>query len=407
VTRRVQTAEAVLYLCTFLHVFAETLFAPFYPQLFAKAFGVKQLEYTGLYVAACRLTVVAFAPVWAWLSRRFDIRWLLLMSQLGTAAFTACLPATASETQFLLLSVALLAFKSGYLLVYSLVVKLAGEERRARAVSAYQGLFHSAIIASTLASVWAIHQLTAPLRLFYAVALLDLAQVLLCLYALSRVSVGGRPAVRPASGMSGLTGLLIPIGFLVFTFHLASNLIRPYFTAFTGAEAGLALSPNTSAVLFLLPSAMALAVMPAVRRLGRCRRQAVLYTLAVALLSASTLLQGLAKDLISLLVGRIAFGLFFVVVQALLEMRLFRESGTNLHFNYGVMVAVQNGALLAAPVLASALVDAFGLAAPLLGAAAIYALNLAGYRLAAAAGEGTQSFPPVPKESNSYAGRNG
>jgi MFS family permease len=405
VTRHIQTAEAVLYLCIFLHVFTETLFAPFYPQLFAKAFGVEQLEYAGLYVAACRLTVVAFAPVWAWLSRRFNIQWLLLMSQLGTAAFTACLPATASETQFLLLSVALLAFKSGYLLVYSLAVKLAGEERRAQAVGTYQGLFHLAIITSTLASAWAI-QLIAPLRLFYAVALLDLVQALVCLYALSRISVGGQLAARPASGMPGLTGLLIPIGFLVFTFHLASNVIRPYFTAFTGAETGLALSPDTSAALFLLPSAMALAVMPVVRRLGRCRNQAVLYTLAVALLSASTLLQGLAKDLISLLVGRIAFGLFFVVAQALLEIRLFRESGTNLHFNYGVMVVVQNGALLVAPALASALAGAFGLAAPLLGAAAIYVLNLAAYRLAVAASEGTQSFTPVPKESNNYAGRN-
>ena len=390
-TPRVQTAEAVLYLCIFLHVFTETLFAPFYPQLFTKVFEVEQLEYAGLYVAVCRLTVVAFAPVWAWLSRRFNIQWLLLMSQLGTAAFTACLPATASGTQFLLLSVALLAFKSGYLLVYSLAVKLAGEKRRAQAVGTYQGLFHLAIIASTLASAWAI-QLVAPLRLFYAVALLDLVQALLCLYALSRVSVGGQPAARSTSEMPGLTGLLIPIGFLVFTFHLASNVIRPYFTAFTGAEMGFALSPDTGAVLFLLPSAMALAVMPAVCRLGRCRNQTVLYTSAIALLSASTLLQGLAKDLIWLLVGRIGFGLFLVVAQALLETRLFRENSTNLHFNYGVMVAVQNGALLAAPVLASALVDAFGLAAPLLGAAAIYALNLAAYQLVVAAGEGAQSL---------------
>jgi MFS family permease len=403
-TPHARRAQAVLYLCLFLHVFTEMLFAPFFPQLFAKAFGVAQLEYTGLYVAACRLTVVAFAPVWAWLSRRFAVRRLLLASQLGTAAFTACLPAAADEAQFLLLSIALLAFKSGYLLVYSLAIELAGEAGRARTVGAYQGLFHLAVIASTLASAWAI-QLAAPLQVFYAMALLDLAQGALCLYALSRAGLRRAPAAAGAAA-GGLSALLLPVGFLVFTFHLAANVMRPYFTAYTGAETGLALSFEASALLFLLPSALALAVMPALRRLGSLRRPAVLYAVAVGVLSAATLLQGLAQDLATLAAGRVAFGLFLAVAQALIELRLFRASGAHLHFNYGVMVAVQNAALLAAPLLASAVVGAFGLAAPLLAAAAIFALNLAGHRLAVAAGARPSPFPPLTKES-SYADRHG
>jgi DHA1 family multidrug resistance protein-like MFS transporter len=399
--RKGRTVRAVLFLCVFLYVFTETLLSPFYPQFFSKVFGVEDLAYSGHYVFVCRLTVVACAPLWGLLSRRFEVRRLLLVGQAGAAVFTALLATAETAGQFLALSVALLAFKSSYLLVYSLIVELSGRDGAPAAAGGYGATFHAAIIASTLVGAFMVG-MENPLKLFYVVAAADLLQLALCLRVL-RPASGERPVRSPsASGAAGgQLGFLLAIGLIIFTFHFANNTIRPYFTQY--AERGFSLSLEASGVLFLIPSVMAILALPFVKRLARPGRLPRLYAIGLATLAAGLALQGLAGGLATLLAGRALYDFFLAISQAALELRLFGASGDDrLHLNYGVAVAFQNAGLLAAPLLASSLVGSHGLASPLLAAAALCAANLVLARLTVfreAAPAGTRTPSIQGKES--------
>jgi DHA1 family multidrug resistance protein-like MFS transporter len=380
VTGRDRGIRAALFLCVFLYVFTETLLSPFYPQFFGKVFGIEDLAYSAHYVFVCRLTVVACAPLWGLLSRRFEVRRLLLVGQAGAVVFTALLATAETAGQFLALSVALLAFKSSYLLVYSLIVELSGRDGAPAAAGSYGATFHAAIIVSTLVGAFMVG-MENPLKLFYWVAAADLLQLALCLRVLRPVS-SGRAAPSPsASGAAGgQLGFLLAIGLIIFTFHLANNTIRPYFTAY--AERGFGLSLEASGALFLIPSAMAILALPFVKRLAHPERLPRLYAIGLAALAAGLALQGLAGGLASLLAGRVLYGFFLAISQAALELRLFGASGEDrLHLNYGVAVAFQNAGLLAAPLLASSLLGSYGLASPLLAAAVLCAANLVLARL--------------------------
>lgn len=376
--RLVRTA---LFLCVFLYIFTETLLSPFYPQFFARVFGVEDLEYSGYYIFVCRLTVVVCAPLWGLLARRFEVKHLLFVGQAGAALFTALLATTSTAGQFLALSVVLLAFKSSYLLAYSLIVRLVGRGQLNIAAGNYQAVFHAAIIASTLAGAWIVG-MEDPLNLFYWIAAADLLQLGLCVYALRAVSTR-----RPVPAAPGETravgdrlGFILALGLVVFTFHLANNVIRPYFTAY--AQDDFSLSLEASGVLFLIPSVMAIAAMPFIRRAALPERLPRLYVLGLCALAGGLLLQRLSASLAVLAAGRMLYGFFLTVTQAVLEVRLFGASSEErLHFNYGLAVAFQNFGLLAAPLLASSLVDIYNLAMPLLAAAAICAANLVLARL--------------------------
>jgi DHA1 family multidrug resistance protein-like MFS transporter len=154
-----------LFLCVFLALFTEVLLSPFYPQFFAKVFGVTDLSYTGFYIFVCRLTIVLCAPIWGGLARRFEVKNLLYIGQAGTAIMTAMMATAQTANQFMLITIFLLLFKSSYLLVYPLIIQLAGQAKRATFVGIYQAIFHGAIVASTVVGAWMIN-LETPLFCF-------------------------------------------------------------------------------------------------------------------------------------------------------------------------------------------------------------------------------------------------
>jgi MFS family permease len=373
--------RVALFACVFLYIFTETLLSPFYPQFFRKVFGVEDLEYSGYYIFVCRLTVVVCAPLWGLLARRFEVRHLLFVGQAGAVLFTALLATAQTAGQFLALSVVLLAFKSSYLLVYSLIVQVVGRGRSASAAGNYQAVFHGAIIVSTIAGAWMV-RMQDPLNLFYWIALADLIQLGLCAYALRTVTTRTplSPTVVADRAVGDHFGFVLVLGLVIFTFHLANNTVRPYFTEYAEGDFGLGLV--AAGIVFLIPSVMVIAAMPFIKRVALPERLPRLYVLGLCALAGGLLLQGLSWSLAVLLAGRVLYGFFLAVAQAVLEVRLFAASSEGrLHFNYGVATAFQNLGLLTAPLLASSLVGPYGLAAPLLAAAVICAVNLIFARL--------------------------
>lgn len=165
---------------------------------------------------------------------------------------------------------------------------------------------------------------------------------------------------------------------MVLTFQLANNLVRPYFTAYVTEPTPFGVDLITSSFLFLIPSVMAIASMPFIRRFATSSRLSMLYTTGIMLLIGSLYLQGFSQSLPIFVMARVIYGFFLAITQGVLELKLFENSKSNhLHFNYGLITSFANIGHLGAPLLASSLVNSYGLAFPLIAAATLCILNLA------------------------------
>lgn len=390
--------SVTLFLCVFLAVFTEVLLSPFYPQFFRQVFGVEDLSYTGYYIFICRFTVVLVAPLWGLLSRRFAVKRLLAVGQAGSALMTVLLGTSQTIEQFIFFSVLLLLFKSSYLLVYPLIVEFAGKGQRSTIAGTYQAVFHGAIVAATIAGAWMVN-LEAPLFLFYWIAIADLIQLGLCLIVLrSTPKLSSDSPKVEANRPIGDVGIKFvgAIGLTVLTFQLANNLVRPFFTEYVTAFP-FDVSLQTSSILFLIPSVMAIAAMPFIRKVAQPQRLPMLYSVGLGLLILSLYLQGGTTQLPVLVLSRVVYGFMLAVTQAALELQLFEHSSQNrLHYHYSLVTAFANVGHLGAPLLASYLVNTYSLAAPLLAAGTLCLINLVFARLTIFRTVSWTNLQPVP-----------
>ncbi len=371
--RNTQRIQVVLFFCLFYFVFAEVALSPFYPQFFEKVFDIKDLEYTGTYIFAARLTVVIAAPLWGWLAQHYEVKHLLYAGQWISVFMLIGMGASANAQQFLVFTVLLLIGKSSFLLIYPLLIEWGGKEQRASIAACYYAVLHSAIILATLAGAW-LMKLEHPLHLFYGLAAGDLALWLLCWLTLREVSFKKRKENRSSGVEGGSIGFMLAIGLVMFTFHTANNVVRPYFTTYIVNDFGLSLAE--SSWFFLLPSVMAMVAYPFIRTVCIPERLPLVYLLAGCVLAGSLFLQGITHSLLLLFAGRVLYGFVLALSQAALEIYLFQQSKDRLHLNYTVATSFQNVGLLSAPLLASSWVSAYSLAAPLIFAAVIGLINL-------------------------------
>jgi len=366
-----------LFCCIFLYVATETLLSPFYPQFFRKVFGIQDWEYTGRYIFFCRLTVLVCAPLWGFAARHVQIRHLLFVGQMSAGLVTVRLADAATASEFLVLSILLVAVKSSYLLLYPLLVQLVGQEQSPALAARYQGVFHGAIIVSTLLGAWMV-ALAAPLQVFYFMAAAEFLQFILCASVLKGVQTSPQSRISaPLLQSPGGTAVIAAFGLVLVTFHLAVNVVRPYFTAYLMASPAPALSLTTSGVVFLIPSLMALVAMPFIRVLCIEQRLSLVYQSATALAAVGLFLQTWADNIVLLIASRMLYGFVIVMGQAALDVRLFMGSHQqNIPAAYTWAASAQSVALLCAPLLATSVVDMSGLAAPLSAAALLCLFNL-------------------------------
>ena len=181
------SSASLLLLCGFLFVFTETLLSPFYPQFFAQVFGVTDPGMAGEFVTLCRLSVLLCAPLWGLMTRWVSPLKILIFTQSTAAVITFFMAQASTLKAFVILSVLLMAFKSSYFLFYSLLVELGGQAKNLQSVASVQLVVHLALIASSLGSVWVINSVN-PLAMFQFVAALDVLQVGLCCWVLSRAN---------------------------------------------------------------------------------------------------------------------------------------------------------------------------------------------------------------------------
>ncbi|WP_088104101.1 MFS transporter [Halalkalibacter urbisdiaboli] len=370
-----KSIQTVLFLLIFYFVYADVALSPFYPQFFEKVFGITDLSYTAFYIFIARLTVVIAVPIWGILSHYFEVRHLLYAGQWISAVMLVAMAESEHAQQFLLFTVLLLIGKSSFFLIYPLLIELNGQEKRSNVVGVYHTIFHGAIILGTLSGAWII-RLEQPLLLFYGLAFVEVILWLFSSLVLRKLSSKKRAVLNKSTVPSTKQQVrfLAAIGVIVFAFHTANNMIRPYFATYTITD--FQLSVGESSILFMIPSVMAIIAYPVIRKVGFSEKLRFVFFVTLAVLAISLTLQGLATSLLVLCISRVVYGFFLALAQSALELYLFHKSKNQLSVNYTIASSFQNAGLLVAPLLASSSVHSYSLGAPLVFAGVISAVTL-------------------------------
>jgi len=356
------------------------LLSPYYPQFFHQVFGVEDYSYTGLYLFVCRLTVVLCSPLWGWLTRKVEARRLLLVGQAGTALSTALLAQADTATEFLILTVCLLVFKSSYMLIYPIIMELSDNGAQAGSAAKFHAVHHTAVLIAALVGAHML-QMEQPLTLFYGAAAADVMQLIVCVVVLwGWKSASKREERREPKGLKGLLSNLlhdrtiVTLGLLFLTLTIANQVVRPFFTPY--AEKDFGLSIEWAGLLFLLPHVCALLLLPFLRSLAKPGRLPIAYLVGVGAMVIGLITQGMAEGIGGLIAGRILYGMFLAITMAVLDVILFQQKkGASAAIAFSVMVSFQTAGELLSPLISSFLAIQVGLHAPLLAAALLCLVN--------------------------------
>ncbi|MFB5661918.1 MFS transporter [Alteribacillus sp. HJP-4] len=363
-------ARRLLCLCLFVSIFSEVLLSPFYPQFFEKVFSINGTAFTGFFIFACRLAVMISTPIWGKLSQKIGTSRLFLIALGCSPFFSGALAFANTPALFLFITVLMLTVKSSLLLIYPLLAETNGAASTSRH---YQLLFHGAIIsASICGAVVMMHQ--SPERVFLLLALID--ALLFLLLWVSRAKLPVSPVRIEKKRKFQRAGLGIPVvmfflfGAAVFAFHLGNNVIRPYFTLY--AENTFFTETFMSSILFMLPNAAALLVMPWMHKWVTKNNALSFSVLAVFILSVTLFIQWGVSALWLFAAARVLYGVFLASGQAAIDASFFhRQNAGNTSYAYSLLLLFQNAALLTAPLAAAYTASAAGHAVPFLAGALI------------------------------------
>ncbi|MFF2440706.1 MFS transporter [Priestia megaterium] len=358
-----------VFICLFMTMTSEVLLSPFYPQYFTSAFHVDGVAMTSFFIICCRIVVIVMTPLWGMLLKKWKVKHIIVASLLMTALVKVILSEVSTFYGFLATSLVLLVFQSSLYLLYPyLVGGMKNGQKKAGAATTYVFIVHTAIIVASLFGS-AIIAWEMPLKVYQYFALADMV---LAVWLVTRKASSFKKEKTPAYTQS----INEPIFFYllaIFFFHLGHNVIRPYFTLFTSDTYGM--SSQGSALLYVMPSIMAIVLKLAVpTKLFNGKVIPLFYSVTGA--SALLLcLQAYADHLSMFIISRILYGAGFYLSMVILDIYLFQKSKEGAAYYYSWLIAVQNIALLIAPLLALE-ISKVNLALPLaVGAAALLAAS--------------------------------
>lgn len=327
---------------------ADALLSPFFPQLFAQGFGERSLFAPALYIAVCRVAVAIGMPLWARAARRTSPVKLLAFAQ-AAAGVLGLLAAGAHEMRtFLLLSFLAEACRSSYLLVYALLVRCTPEERRGAAIGWVVVVVNVAAMLSAIVAGMMLEHLGARSAIVLA-ALADFVQM--------AILIAGRRGAREATledeqdendGTRGTDPRLLALCGIAFLSAFGVVLLRPYFTEYVARELAPELPFWALGAIFVIPNAMALAVLPFAARVTAAGRPHRLLIIAFSALAAGAVLQGLSRSIAMLGVARAAYGFALALTDVTVDFAVLSSARDALG-RFGYVSASQSVAILLAP----------------------------------------------------------
>lgn len=371
-------AQVVLAGVVALQLVAETALTPYWPLLFRRLFGIEELAATGSFLTACRVAGLAALPLWGLAALRWPVRTLLVTGLVLCAVFDLALAVAPTWWTFAAASAGVVASGSVLVLAYPALVEVTerpGRADRRVGVVTFWAVFHASMVLATLvgAGIVALHEPRWGLAAFALVDLALAAAVLLLVPAApprTRVVRQRAPRDDRAARWCRLRPWLALV-VAVVAVDAAIAVPRPYFVELLVRQD---VSTAAAGWLFLAPGLASLALLPVtpwlLDRLGRA-------TAPVAALAgaAGLLVQALGagvEDPATVLAGRVAFGAGAGVLLVVLDLAVFDRIGTQ-GTAFSAMETGRQGALLAAPIVATAVAGVW-LGAPLLVAAVVMAV---------------------------------
>ncbi|AOT61877.1 hypothetical protein [Streptomyces rubrolavendulae] len=386
----------VLLAAAGLHMVTQSALAPFYPALFRAAYGVEALAATGAFLVACQVAAVAALPLWGRALRRVPLGRLVTAGQSAAVLLAAGLVLAPSYAVFTGVSVLLVAAKAVVLLAYP---GLARSHPRGLlpGVVQYVAVLHGASVVATLLGGLVV-AVPEPRTALPLLALLEAVLLVACLRVL-RPGAGppacgaGTPPGAPGPPVGG--AVWRPAVYVLLT-TVAVYAARPYFTEYVTAAGA---SAGAAAVLFVLPHAAVLALLPAAAAL-RARLGGRLFRYGMLVAAAGLAAQAAVTEPVWLAAARLVFGAGLALGQVALDERVVAASGSGAA--YSLIAVGQTAGLLLAPLIATGAATA-ALWAPLLtGGALLAALALTAPALG---GEGRAPGARVEPKGRAGAGR--
>ncbi|NGY92277.1 MFS transporter [Bacillus megaterium] len=359
-----------VFICLFMTMTSEVLLSPFYPQYFTHAFHVDGVAMTSFFIICCRIVVIVMTPLWGMLFKKWNVKYVVVTSLLMTALIKVILSEVSTFYGFLATSLVLLLFQSSLYLLYPyLVGGMKKGQKKASAATTYVFIVHTAIIVASLFGSTVIAW-EMPLNVYQYFALIDMV---LAVWLLTRKSITFKSRKNTGIHSKHKRAHLFFICWRFSFFYLGHNVIRPYFTLFTHETYGM--SSQGGALLYAMPSIMAIVLkltVPTKLLNGN------VIPLFYGITGASVLvlcLQAYADHLSVFIISRILYGAGFYLSMVILDIYLFRKSKEAAAYYYSWLIAVQNIALLIAPIVALE-ISKVDLAFPLVaGAAALLAAS--------------------------------
>jgi MFS transporter, DHA1 family, multidrug resistance protein len=335
---------------------ADVFLAPFYPQFFATTFGANGVVTAGLYIALCRVAVAVALPLWTRWTRRIGPLRLVARAQIiaGTAAL-ACVWAP-NLTWFLILTFIAEAARAAYLLLYPAIFEAAPAEKRGAVVARVAAAFHAAALIAAVTGGVLLEHASGRVALLIAAAA-DFIQLACLVRALPNSHPV--PAAEPAPDTTTASSVqrrvrlrLHLLCALTFLSTCGFVIVRPHFTTYLSEELAPSAPLWLLGVVFVVPSAVAVLVLPFGQRIARSPRLA-LYMCVALVVMALTATGQLAASTLAILVGiRVVYGLACYVIDIAVDHAAL-SSTVDTYGHFGFVAAVQNVAIVLAPLAAS------------------------------------------------------
>ncbi len=359
--------KSALITLTLISVVADTMLLPFYPHFFEDAFGIRDPQHVGWYIAACCFTVMCAFPVWSRIARRIHELHLWVFTQIIAAVLAVLCFRSESLLEFWILSQTMLVFKASYLLIYPFVMRLEEREKRLGVAGLFSVLMHFGGIGGAVLGGSAL-DIFEPRSIYLIMAVADLVQVAICLYLISHLKLPffveqQEDSKAIAIEQRGIPDYVFWIGVLSLCFYFSVFLIRPFFTryweAITQSEHVL-----LTAVVYAIPAWVALGVLLRnhLKEAASDSRKLIssggLFILLGVFLQAS-------EQWPAVIAGRLLFGYGLFQVTVHLEVLLFELSQPE-HFasDYSKVHFFQNLGIIGASFAVGSIVEYYSLTAP-------------------------------------------
>lgn len=364
---------------TFFAVISDALLIPFYPQFFSERYGLASPFHVGAYVAAISVTVMGVFPLWVRIARKVETLHILQYTQGAAALLCVASFYAPNAPTYWLLSLAMFAFKSSYLLNFPYLMRLETDDTRAATIGALSVVAHAGVIVGAVAGGLAIESWgVGACVLLMAGA--DLVQMGVCTYLIRsrrmvRVLDEAAPE-RAAPRRFSLRGhaLVLRLAVVMLLFDFSAAVVRPFFSLYWTQVSALA-NEAVAGFVFAVPKVVAVVALWVHHRFALADEHPLRRTLGNLALGALGLAMQAAPDASTVVVGRVLLGWSLYQLVINFDLKLYALSTPDdFGRDYGVINIFQNTGVLIASFAAGSLVAWQGPRAPFVVAALGFAL---------------------------------